>query len=288
MVFCLIAGIDSDFYLQTIALFAGICPKVKDGRQTIMKLFIKVLMVILVAGACTPQHRLVYMQDRQDAGDALPVFVGDYLVKPGDILHVRVTTPDANAQALFNADDIRMTRSTSGGTGDLSLYIYGYTINHQGKIQMPVIGEVAVAGLTINQARDAIQALVDEYLIGATVSVKMVNFSVTVLGEVKRPGNYYVYDNQFTLMDALGLAGDLTDYGNRKVKVVRRSAEGVEFATLDITDRRSVTSKLYYLQPGDLVYVEPLPAKRAGFAQFPFAVLFSAITTTLLLINFFK
>jgi polysaccharide biosynthesis/export protein len=246
------------------------------------------ILVVLMLGACTSQSRLVYLQDRDEVGDELPVFVGDYLVKPGDILHVRVATPDPDAQALFTTDDMRMTRSTSGGTGDLSLFIYGYSVDHEGKIQMPVIGEVEVSGLTINLAREAIQVLVDEYLIGATVSVKMVNFSVTVLGEVKRPGNYYVYDNEFTIMDALGLAGDLTDYGNRNVKVVRRTAEGVNFATLDITDRRSVTSALYYLQPGDLVYVEPLPAKRAGFAQFPFAVIFSAITTTLLLINFFK
>lgn len=247
-----------------------------------------VVLIFVVLGACTPQNRLVYMQDTDQAGEMLPVFVGDYLVKPGDILHVRVTTPDPDAQALFNTDDMRMTRSTSGGTGDLSLYIFGYSVDHDGLIHMPVIGQIEVAGLTIPQAREAIQEQVDEYLIGAAVSVKMVNFSVTVLGEVKRPGNYYVYDNEFTLMDALGLAGDLTDYGNRNVQVVRRTAEGVEFATLDITNRRSVTSPLYYLQPGDLVYVQPLPAKRAGFAQFPFAVLFSAISTTLLLINFIQ
>ena len=261
----------------------------KHTMNTLVHAFfrrIELLLLLLAVGACTPQSRLVYLQDRDQAGDKLPVFVGDYLVKPGDILHVRVTTPDPDSQALFNTEDFRMTRSTSGGTGDLSLYIYGYSVDHQGLIHMPVIGQIEVAGMTIPQAREAIQTQVDEYLIGAAVSVKMVNFSVTVLGEVKRPGNYYVYDNEFTIMDALGLAGDLTDYGNRHVQVVRRTAEGIEFAKLDITNRNSVTSPLYYLQPGDLVYVEPLPAKRAGFAQFPFAVIFSAISTALLLINF--
>ena len=275
--------------------FLSFCQQLKANSQ---KLFFKsqwpiaksqkLLLLVLFAGACTPQSRLVYMQDRDQAGASLPVFVGEYLVKPADILHVRVMTPDRDAHAMFNMEDMRTIRSTTGGTGDLNLYIYGYTVNREGTINLPVIGEVEVAGLTVDMARQAIQEQVDEYLIGATVSVKMVNFSVTVLGEVKRPGNYYVYDNEFTIMDALGLAGDLTDYGNRNVQVVRRTAEGVEFAHIDITDRRAVTSELYYLQPGDLVYVEPLRAKRAGFAQFPFGVVFSAITTTLLLINFFQ
>lgn len=245
-------------------------------------------LVIIFAAACTPQGRLVYLQELEGSAPSLPVIIGEYLIKPGDILHVRVMTPDPDAQAMFNMEDNRTIRSTTGGTGDLNLYIYGYTVNRDGEIQMPVLGSIEVSGLTVDLARQAIQKEVDEYLIGATVLVKIANFSVTVLGEVKRPGNYYVYDNEFTIMDALGLAGDLTDYGNREVSVVRRTAEGVEFNKIDITHRMAVTSDLYYLQPGDLVYVEPLPAKRAGFAQFPFAVVFSAISTTLLLINFLQ
>ena len=249
---------------------------------------LKLILIGIMAASCTPQNRLVYLQDKDGSGNNLPEFVGEYLIKPADILHIRVITPDPDAHVLFNMDDSRTTRTTTTGSGDVSMYIYGYTVNHQGIIQMPVIGDVEVAGLTVGSVQQAIQTRVDEYLVGATVSVKLANFSVTVLGEVKRPGNYYVYDNKFTIMDALGVAGDLTDYGNRNVNVVRRSAEGSTFATIDITSRNAVSSELYYLQPGDLVYVEPLRAKRAGFAQFPFSVVFSAITTTLLLINFFN
>lgn len=252
------------------------------------RLLYPVLFLLMLFAACTPQSRMVYLQDKHDAGDALPVKPEEYLIRPGDILHVRVITPDPEAQALFNMDESRTTRTTTGGTGDLSMFIYGYSVNRQGTITLPVIGDVIVAGMTVDQARELIQEHVDDYLIGATASVRMANFSVTVLGEVRRPGNYYVYDNAFTIMDALGVAGDLTDYGNRKVNVIRRTADTTTFATIDITSRHAVSSELYYLQPGDLVYVEPLPAKRAGFAQFPFSVVFSAITTTLLLINFFN
>lgn len=251
-----------------------------------MKNFSKILLLLLVLGACTPQSSLVYLQDKEESGSSLTAFVGEYLVKPTDILHVRVITSDPAAHVLFNMDDSRSTRTTSGGSGDLSMYIYGYTVDHTGVIHLPEIGDVPVAGLSLEDIQQVIQEKVNENLIGATVSVKLANFSVTILGEVKRPGNYYIYDNEFTIMDALGLAGDLTDYGNRNVNIVRRTFDGSSFATIDITSREAVSSEYFFMQPGDLIYVEPLPAKRAGFAQFPFGVVFSAISTTLLLINF--
>ena len=248
-----------------------------------------VALALFVFGSCTPHKQLVYLQDKLDHGDELPVNVDDYTLKPNDILHIRVSTLDEDAHSLFNMEDLRTMRTTTtAGLGDLNLYIYGYSVNEAGMIQMPVVGEILVAGMSLDDARATIQEKVEEYLIGATISVKLVNFSVTVLGEVRRPGNYYVFDNEFTIMDAIGLAGDLTDYGNRNINIVRRTAGGVQFATLDITDRGAVTSDYYYLQPNDLVYVEPHTVKRLGFAQFPFAVLFSAISTTLLLINFLR
>ena len=248
-----------------------------------------VALALFVLGSCTPHKQLVYLQDKLDHGDELPVSIDNYILKPNDILHIRVSTLDEDAHALFNMEEMRTMRTTTtAGLGDLNLYIYGYSVSEAGMIQMPVVGEILVAGLSLDDARAAIQEQVEEYLIGATISVKLVNFSVTVLGEVRRPGNYYIFDNEFTIMDAIGLAGDLTDYGNRNINIVRRTADGVKFATLDITDRGAVTSDYYYLQPNDLVYVEPHTVKRLGFAQFPFAVLFSAISTTLLLINFLR
>ena len=246
------------------------------------------MLVWLAMASCTPHRQMVYLQDKMETGDMVAIETTEYLVKPNDILHVRVMTIDRESHAIFNTEEVSRLQ-TSGGTGaNANLYIYGYTVNEAGQIQVPVVGNIEVAGLTIEQIRERIQERVDLYLIGATVSVKMANFSVTVLGEVRRPGNYYIYDNEFSIMDALGLAGDLTDFGNRNVNVVRRTAEGVTFNAIDITSREAAASEFYYLQPGDLVYVQPHRVKRLGFAQFPFAVVFSAVSTTLLLINFFN
>ncbi len=256
--------------------------------QNLRSTSLRLLVILALAfTACTPQRQMVYMQDKQELGDELPVRPETYRLKAGDILHVRVMSADLEAMQIFNMDETGRFSARGADVGDPHMFLYGYTINEAGKIHLPVIGPVAVKGLSLDEAHDHIQELANEYLVDATVSVKIVNFSVTVLGEVNSPGNFYVYDHEFTIMDALALAGDLTDFGNRNILIVRQTDNGLRFSTLDITDRAAVSSELFYLQPNDLVYVEPSITKRFGFAQFPFGVVFSLISTTLLLINFF-
>jgi polysaccharide biosynthesis/export protein len=246
------------------------------------------LTTVLLLISCTPQSRLTYIQDPGSLGEELNVRAEQYTLKPGDILHVRVMSNDPQANEIFNLDDRRPASNRADVAGDQQMFLYGHTINSRGEIQLPVIGNLSVGGLNLDEAHAMIKEMADEYIVDATVSVKIVNFSVTVLGEVRRPGNFYVYDHDFTVMDAIGLAGDLTDYGNRKVHIVRRTDDGLKFSRLDITDRNSMASELYYMQPNDMIYVEPLIAKRFGFAQFPFNVFFSAITTALLLLNYVR
>ncbi len=244
------------------------------------------LLLLIAFASCAPHREMVYLQDKAGMGNQIEVNPADYRIKPNDILHIRVLTLDKESREMFNADDARLT--TGGAGSNMNMYIYGYSVNAAGEVQLPVVGPVKIGGQTLESAQQTIQQRLNEYLVGATVSVKMANFSVTVLGEVKSPGTYYVYDNEFTLLDALGMAGDLTEYGNRQVNLVRRDETGLKFHTIDITSRAMVASELYYLQPGDLVYVEPQKVKRLGFSQFPFALVFSTISTTLLLISFFS
>ncbi len=241
-------------------------------------------IVLLITSSCTPHREIVYFQDKQDIGDTVSYDTSYYKIKPDDILHVRVLTIEEENYRMFNTDD--NFRTARGDRSDITVYIEGYSVNEYGYIKMPVLGNVKVEGMTINEATDHIQEKIDDYLIDATVVVKLVNFNVTVLGEVSRPGNYYVYDNRLTIVDALGLAGDMTDFGKRNVNIVRHTPDGAKFATLDLTDRKSFSSEFFYLQSNDIVYVEPTIAKRLGFKDFPFSVLFSAISTTVLLLNF--
>ncbi len=239
---------------------------------------------MLLSSSCTPHRQIVYFQDKHELGDTVEYSLPDYRVKPGDILHIRVMTLEEESYRMFNSEDF--TRAAYGDRTNISVYINGYTVNELGYIKMPVVGDVNVEGMTISGITEHVQEKVDKYLVDATVVVKLVNFNITVLGEVRRPGNYYIYDNQLTVVDALGLAGDMTDFGRRNVNIIRHTPEGAKFASLDMTDRRSFSSEFFYLQSNDIVYVEPTIAKRLGFADFPFSVLFSAITTTILLLNY--
>ena len=159
-------------------------------------------LFLVVLASCVPHSKMVYLQDQAEQGNFIEVNPTDYLIRPNDILHIRVLSLDKESRELFNFDDSRMT--TAGYGSNIGMYIYGYTVNETGDVHLPVVGPVIVGGQTLQQAQQTIQKKVDEYLVGATVSVKMANFMVTVLGEVKNPGTYFVYDNEFTLLDALG------------------------------------------------------------------------------------
>ena len=257
-------------------------------RSITMRLsFIFTILVAVLVSSCIPQRRLTYLQDKLAVGDRVPAGEKRYTLKPGDILYVRVMTTNQEMNELFNLEERRGTyRTTTAGVGDPYMFVYGYNINEKGNIQLPVIGAVRVAGHTVEQVHELIQERTKEYLLDATVSVRLVNFKVTVLGEVNRPGTYSIYDEEFTVMDAIGVAGDMTDYGNRKVHIVRKTEQGRQFTRIDVSERGAVNSGFYYLQPNDVVYVEPMRAKRFALAQFPYSAFFSAISTVILLLNF--
>jgi polysaccharide export outer membrane protein len=152
---------------------------------------------------------------------------------------------------------------------------------------LPTVGKVKIKGLTLNQAKIEIEKGVQQYINNVSVQVKLISFKISVLGEVKSPGYYYVYNNQATIFEGLGLAGDIGDFGNRrKIKIVRQTPTGSEVAMLDITDPNILKSKYYYLLPNDVLYVEPLKAKFARSNLQPLGVFFGGITAIAVILRF--
>ncbi len=122
-----------------------------------------------------------------------------------------------------------------------------------------------VKGLTVEEVQQFIQSNANKYFNNAIVIVKLVSFKVTVLGEVKNPGYYFVYNNQATALEALGMAGDLTTFGNRRnIKLLRQHISGTEVILLDLTNPELLKSDYFYLKPGDVLYVEPLKGEIQG------------------------
>ena len=240
--------------------------------------------------SCIPQKKILYMQVKS-MSDTLSSFKNqrkiNYRVQPGDNLYIRVVSMDEKTNLFLN--------SMGGGqysqnvTSNISVYLNSYMVSTNGIIQFPLTGNVYVKNLTVAQIKDTIQKKLSQYLKESIVIVKLVNFNITLLGEVRRPGQYKIYQNNINLFEAVSMAGDLSDFAKRiDVTTIRLSKVGSKVYQVDMTKKYILSSPYFYLNPHHIVYVPPLKGKQFSFATFPYRVVFSALSTTLLLINFFK
>ncbi len=252
------------------------------------------LLVILVAvllASCVPQKKIKYLQKLQKedtASFSANKRDADYKVQTKDNLYVRVFALDEKAFVFFNKQS--GTSSYNDYANDASIYLNSYGVNSEGYIDFPIVGKVYVKGLTVTEIKSILQNLIGEYLKEATVVVKMVNFRITIVGEVNRPGEFTVYKDDLNLFEAISLSGDLTEFANRnKVALIRQVAGGSEVHYIDLTSDKILSSPYYYLQPSDIIYVSPLGYKRWGLGStFPWAIVLASISTTLLMINYFQ
>lgn len=233
---------------------------------------------------------MLYMQVKDDT-DTLATFQNErnleYRVQPGDNLYIRVVTFDEKTTTLLNP--LTTGGRASSNANDAGIYLESYTINDAGYLDFPMTGELYVRNMNVNEIRDLINEKLKEYLLELVVIVKLVNYNLTMLGEVKRPGQYKVYQTDINLFEAVSMAGDLTDFANRnKVAIIRQTKAGSEVIYVDMTKRDILASEYYYLKPNDIVYAPPVRGKQFAFATFPYGVVFGFISTTILLINYFQ
>ena len=175
--------------------------------------------------------------------------------------------------------------------GESGGYLYGFDVNFEGNIIIPAIGTVNVSGLTLEETRKLLQASADKVFKNSTVECKLLSFKFTVIGEVRAPGTYINYNNYLTVLEAIGRAGGVGDYGNRNsVLVVRPMDKGTKTFRLNLQDKNILSSEAYFLLPNDVVIVEPLNQKifNMNLPTFSFILtsVTSTITMTLLLINY--
>ena len=152
-----------------------------------------------------------------------------------------------------------------------------------------MIGKVKVKDLTLSDIQVNIEKVIREQVSDATIVVKLLSYRVTVLGEVRSPGIHYMYNERFTLLEALGMASDLTEYGSRKdIKLLRPKKDGMEIIHLDLTDKKLLESPYFYLKPNDVIYVSPMKAKIDRNNLTLLTTLFAGLSATILIINFIK
>lgn len=228
-----------------------------------MKKSFLILFAILLITSCVGPKKVPYFQDLE-AGKGVPVATPrEITFEPGDQLSIIVTSRDQELAGVYN---LRRDINSSGG----SQARLGYIIDKDGYIDFPQLGKIKIAGMTRNQVAEHIKkTLVDNrFILDPVVIVNYGNLQVSVLGEVKNPGKYNIEKDQYTILDAISMAGDLTIQGERDNIMVLRYVDGVQKTyVLNINDAAQLhKSDAYYLKQNDIVYVEPNSVK-AGQAS---------------------
>jgi polysaccharide export outer membrane protein len=254
-------------------------------KRCILLLFPAVIAIFL--SSCAHHKQLVYLQkkDSLKTVDYFPKERPEYHIQTSDILYIRVYTLNQEISDLIN--------QTTGASqqnlfqNETEIYINGYTVNDSGYIDIPVLGRIEVAEKTVDQAIAAVREKASVFLKDASIVLKLVSFKFSVLGEVARPGTYNNYNNQLTVLEAISMAGDITDYGNRKlVLVLRPSKTGTKTFRLDLTNIDLLRSEGFFLLPNDIVYVQPIKSKMIKINIPTFSLFLTGLSTLILVLNY--
>lgn len=214
--------------------------------------FLLLLTGLITISSCKTYDKMVYFQgnttdDSQVAANYNPV------LKTDDLLTIQISADDPESIAAFNGASEK--DNSSAGRN--------YLVNSNGELTLPIIGSVQVAGKSRQEATVLIQSKLEEYVSNPIVSINIANFKITVLGDVKTPGTYTIPNERITLLEAIGLSGDLKMTGNRKNILVIRDNNGKKTEyRIDLTSKELFASPAYYLAQNDVVYVEPNRAAR--------------------------
>lgn len=255
--------------------------------------YLSFLLLFLIS-SCIPQKRILLLQDKSKTNPReFTQKVPLHKIQTGDELYVKVIGLDAKSFAFFNGLPYSEGNGNVSNAGNLqannSIYISSYTVNDSGYIPFPYIEKLMVKDLYVDDAQRLLQDSIAKYANFAVVIMKYVNFNVTVLGEVTKPGAVMVDNDQITIFQAIGMAGDMTDYANRNtVSVLRKTISGTRMISVDLTNRSVFESECFYLMPDDVVYIAPMVAKKFGLKNFQLGTFLSFLSTVLILYSLLK
>lgn len=236
------------------------------------KLFIS-LFVAFALVSCGSHKDLAYFQEVVESGALESVSGQLNTIQAGDLLTITVSSSNPELAVPYNLmsakTQVASNMSNSSSRVASNLTAEGYTVEADGNIQFPVLGAIHVAGLTRTEVAAKIKAMLEGVMPNPVVTVTLVNFYVTVIGEVVRPGTYNFPGDRLTLLEALGFAGDLSVYGNReKVMIIREENGGRHVEILNLKSKDIFASPYFYLKQNDVVYVEAVGAKAKTVSTF--------------------
>ncbi|MDM1137810.1 MULTISPECIES: polysaccharide biosynthesis/export family protein [Empedobacter] len=215
-----------------------------------------IVIVILTISSCASKKELVYFQGDQQSTTKYEEYIPK--IQSSDMLAISVSAADIKATEPFNQQSVYQVNSGVQNNP----YAKVYTVDENGYINYPLIGNVKVGGLTRTEAENELKAKISKYIVNPGVNINFTNFRISVLGEVAKPGNFTIPSERVSILDALGMAGDLTINGVRNnIMVIREQNGQKQTYNVDLTSKEILNSPVYYLAQNDVIYVEPNNAK---------------------------
>lgn len=220
-----------------------------------MNKLLKLALLVLLLNSCASRDKIVYMNNVENSQQEISNFY-EPTIQPDDILSIIISSSNPELVKMFNVGFIVSQPQVEQSAGQQRLQ--SYMVDKDGYIDFPTLGRIKISDYTTNQAADLLKEKLKSQVIDITVNVRILNFKISVQGEVNRPGTHNVESQRITLLQALSMAGDLTIYGKRKNILIIREQNGKRtFNRVDITKSDFIDSDFYYLKQNDLVYVEP-------------------------------
>jgi polysaccharide biosynthesis/export protein len=285
--FCLLSCCEAFVLFVNFCLVTFVLKLLKMNR-----LLLLLTALALLAVSCTSQKKLAYLNNLSatNGEETFTINIPEYKIQPRDVLYITIKamTPDGKITDFLASGSSSMMSGSMGDGGAL----FGYDVNSDGNLILPVIGTMKVSGLTMEETRKLVQESAIRIFVNSTVECKLLSFKYTVIGEVKGPGTYLNYSNYLTIFEAIGKAGGIGDLGDRtNLLVVRPVEKGTKTYRINLQDKNIITSEAYYLLPNDVIIVQPYKQKvfNANMPTISFVIttVTSVVTMTILLINYF-
>ncbi len=225
-----------------------------------------IFIVILFISSCSQVKNIAYFQQADEKAktpqiESKTARLFDPVIKPKDLLSITVVSTEPGASSIYNL----ISPQTAGSADVSSIFtqptLQNYLVDNEGFINFPVLGRIQIKGLTTKELGKKIQEMIAPAFTGEMpiITVRILNFSVNILGEVTKPGKFESVNERLTILEGLAMAGDMTIYGRRdNVKVLREDINGnKKYITLNLNDKDIISSPAYFLEQNDVVYVEP-------------------------------
>ena len=233
-----------------------------------------ILVIMIASSGCLSNKKLIYLQSKplegevSTSGKLIPHEIDEYRLQYNDVVDItmKTTSPELNEILSVSTTENQIRNLGGLNSGD-AFFLNGYTIDDQGMVDLPLLGQLKLVGLTINQAKQEIESKITQFITKDNyyVRVRLGGVRYSALGEFVKPGKYTILQNRVTIFDAIANAGDMTTVAKRsQVLLIRQYPEGTRTHKINLLNEKIMESEFFFIRPNDIIYAEPMKVKQLG------------------------